>query len=71
MATHEGKRTIEDIAATQAEHTLFFASIVERLDEHATLLKAIETSIQLLAGNITNLRTELLVIKALVAKEEE
>lgn len=55
----EGKRSLEDIAATQADHTLFLASIVERLDEHASLLKAIETSIQLLSGNITNMRTEL------------
>jgi len=71
MATHEGKRSLEDIAATQAEHTLFLARIVDRLDEHTTLLNAIDTSLQLLAGNITNMRTELLVIKALVAKEGE
>ena len=67
----EGKRTLEDIAATQAEHTLFLARIVERLDEHTTLLKGIETAIQLLTGNILNLRTELLVIKAEVTKESE
>lgn len=72
MATRPtGKRSLEDIAATQAEHTLFLHSIVERLDEHATLLKAIETSIRLLAANITNMRTELLVIKSLVAKDTE
>ncbi len=32
--------------------------------------RAMETALQLLTGNILNLRTELLVVKALVAKEE-
>jgi hypothetical protein len=66
MATHEGKRSLEDIAAIQADHTLFLVRIVERQDEHTSLLQAIETAIQLLAGNITSLRTELLVIKGLL-----
>jgi hypothetical protein len=69
--THEGKRTLEDIAATQAEHTHDLLLIGDLLREHTALLKAIETSIQLLAGNITTMRTELLVIKALVAKDKE
>ena len=69
--TEQGKRTLEDISAVQAEHTLFLARIVERLDAHTGHLQAIETAIQLLSGNITNLRTELLVIKALVAKDKE
>ena len=47
------KNLIEDISAVQAEHTLILVRIVERLD-------GIETAIQLLAGNITNMRTELL-----------
>jgi hypothetical protein len=67
----QGKRTLEDIAATQAEHTHDLLLIGDRLREHTSLLKAIETAIQLLSANITNLRTELLVIKALVAKESE
>lgn len=78
MATHEGKRSLEDISAVQAEHTLFLVRILERQVEHTSMLvhqgeslKAIETAIQLLSGNITNMRTELLVIKALVAKEGE
>ncbi len=41
------------------------------LSQHTELLRGIETAIQLLSGNIVNLRTELLVIKALVTKEEE
>src|SRR6266702_1575358 len=45
--------------------------MLETLEQHTELLQAIETSIQLLAGNITNMRTELLVIKALVQKEGE
>ncbi len=45
--------------------------IVEVLEEHTEHLKAVETAIQLLSTNIMNLRTELLVIKALVSKEEE
>jgi hypothetical protein len=67
----QGKRTLEDIAATQAEHTHDLLLFGNKLSEHTTLLKGIETAIQLLSANITNLRTELLVIKALVAKESE
>ncbi len=67
----EGLPRIEDIAATQAEHTLGLSRIDARLDEHTTLLKGIETAIQLLAGNITNMRTELLVIKALLNERSE
>lgn len=46
-------------------------TLVEQGKQHNELLKSIETAIQLLSGNIVNMRTELLVIKALVAKEEE
>lgn len=45
--------------------------LVEQGEQHTELLKAIETAIQLLAGGITSLRTELLVIKALVGTREE
>lgn len=45
--------------------------LVAQGEQHGEMLKAIETAIQLLSGNIMNMRTELLVIKALVAKEEE
>lgn len=44
--------------------------LVAQGDEHTELLKAIETAIQLMAGSITNMRTELLVIKALVQEKE-
>jgi len=67
----QGKRSLEDIAATQAEHTHDLLLIGDLLREHTTLLKAIETAIQLLSGNITNLRTELLVVKALVQEKKE
>lgn len=45
--------------------------LVEQGAQHTELLKAVETAIQLLSANITNLRTELLVIKSLVAAKEE
>ena len=69
--TEQGKRTLEDIAATQAEHTHDLLLIGNALNEHTTLLKAIETAIQLLSGNITNLRTELLVIKGMLNEKKE
>lgn len=57
---------IERIVATQAEHGLLLASIVERLDSVGIQLKAVETAIQLLSGNILALRTELLVVKGML-----
>ncbi len=60
----EQGRDIKRIATTLEQHTVL-------LSQHTDLLRGIETAIQLLAGNIVNLRTEILVVKALVAKEEE
>ena len=67
----QGKRTLEDIAATQAEHTHDLLLIGDLLREHTTLLKAIETAIQLLSGNILALRTEMLVIKGMLNEKKE
>jgi hypothetical protein len=58
------------ISEIQAEHTLFLSSIVERLDRHTELLEAIETSLMLLAGNITNMRAELLGTKDKESEED-
>lgn len=45
--------------------------LIEVCREPATSYRAMETSLQALAGGISNLRTELLVVKAMVAKEDE
>jgi hypothetical protein len=83
MATQEERLTnLEKHARTTDENlTILLGTIgeqgrdiktlVAQGKEHNELLKAIETAIQLMAGSITNMRTELLVIKALIAKEEE
>ncbi len=44
------------------------ASELEQGGSITARLDAIETALQLLAGNITNMRTELLVIKGLLAQ---
>jgi len=43
----------------------------EVITEQAGAYRAMESALQVLTGNILNLRTELLVIKGLVAKESE
>jgi hypothetical protein len=49
------------------------AEFVEKLlrSEKADAYRAMETALQVLTGTILNLRTELLVVKGLVAKESE
>jgi hypothetical protein len=52
---------------------LAVAEFIENLfiSEKADAYRAMETALQVLTGNILNLRTELLVVKGLVAKESE
>jgi hypothetical protein len=52
---------------------LAVAEFIEKLliSEKADAYRAMETALQVLTGNILNLRTELLVVKGLVAKESE
>ena len=45
--------------------------IKKRLAAIEVQLKAVDTAIQLNTGNILNLRTELLVVKQLVAQSED
>ena len=59
-----GEDSIKRLAAVQRDVSEIKATVNEQL-------KSIETAIQILSGNIMSMRTELLVIKALVQKEEE
>ena len=62
--------TIQGVGPT---FDLALAEFVEKLltSEKAQAFQAMETALQVLTGNILNLRTEVLVVKALVARESE
>lgn len=60
------------IRASGPTFDLALAEFVEKLltSEKAQAYRAMETALQVLTGNILNLRTELLVVKGLVASKE-